>query len=155
MISIAEAKMKSEKQLFVCEFITGGGMRDSDIPLPLLKDADTILDSLLVDLEQLNGLEVTLCRDDRLPLNSGAPAWIRRGDSAWSRWKHCMKSADIAWPVAPETDGTVLEINPRLTTSYTGLSGMLGVNVAELIMACFTEDGPADNLRRLEWASAN
>ncbi len=37
--------------------------------------------------------------------------------------------------IVTEKDILVLEINPRLTTSYVGLSDALGINVAELILA--------------------
>lgn len=40
-----------------------------------------------------------------------------------------------------ETGPRVLEVNPRLTTAYCGLSGALGRNVAERVLRCFMPRG--------------
>ena len=54
------------KRIFVCEFITCGGLRDSELTSPLFADAELMYQALLADLRKIEYLEIITTRDDRL-----------------------------------------------------------------------------------------
>ena len=96
-------------RILVCEFVTGGGLRESDLPESLVREGDLMLQALVKDLMALPGLEIWTTRDDRLP---GAPAgvkttWIRGGRSIWSTLEQLLSSVEIFWPIAPESGGAL------------------------------------------------
>ncbi|MFT5132407.1 MAG: putative ATP-grasp superfamily ATP-dependent carboligase [Gammaproteobacteria bacterium] len=99
------------KRIFICEFITCGGMRDSDLPVSLLDDAECMFQALLSDLRQIACLDIITCRDDRLSAVAESVARITEADDVWLQWKNCMDMADIVWIIAPETDGILLRLN--------------------------------------------
>jgi tyramine---L-glutamate ligase len=99
------------KRLFVCEFITCGGMRDRQLPPSLLADAELMYQALLSDLRQIDDLEIISCRDDRLSPVAESVVNISAGENAWQHWARCMETAELAWIIAPETDGVLLRLN--------------------------------------------
>ncbi len=99
------------KCIFVCEFITCGGMRNRELPCSLLADAERMYQALLSDLRQIDDLDIVTCRDDRLSGVLESVASITQGDDAWKYWRRCMETADLAWLIAPETDGVLLRLN--------------------------------------------
>ncbi|MFG1330659.1 ATP-grasp domain-containing protein [Xanthobacter autotrophicus] len=93
-------------RVFVCEFVTGGGLRDAALPESLAREAALIRDAMRRDLAALPQVsEILLAADDRLPL-PGAVA-VTEGADAWAIWRDLARRADVVWPVAPETDGVL------------------------------------------------
>lgn len=111
------------KRLFVCEFITCGGMRDRDLPDSLLVDAELMYDALLTDLRKIEDLQIITCRDDRLPPVAESVTYIAQEDNVWQHWQHCMDKAELAWLIAPETDGVLLRLNKLARQSGCELIG--------------------------------
>jgi predicted ATP-grasp superfamily ATP-dependent carboligase len=94
-------------RVFVCEFVTGGGLAGAPLPEGLRREGDMMLRALVKDLAELPAIEVVTTRDDRLS-DPGLPAelrWIGDGGDPWTAWRHHMSDVDIVWPIAPETGG--------------------------------------------------
>lgn len=101
-------------RVFVCEFVTGGGFVDTELPAGLHREGDMMLRALVKDLSDAPGVGVVLTRDHRLP-KCDLPAEIRTIEASsdpWSVWRESVANADALWPIAPETGG-ILE---RLST---------------------------------------
>ncbi|MCG5237702.1 ATP-grasp domain-containing protein [Xanthobacter oligotrophicus] len=96
-------------RVFVCEFVTGGGLRDAALPESLAREAALIRDAMRRDLAALPQVnEILLAADDRLPV-PGAVA-VTAGADAWAIWRTLAQQADVVWPVAPETDGVLARL---------------------------------------------
>ncbi|MFG1269947.1 ATP-grasp domain-containing protein [Xanthobacter sp. DSM 14520] len=96
-------------RVFVCEFVTGGGLRDAALPDSLAREAALIRDAMRHDLAALPQVsEILLAADDRLPL-PGAVS-VAEGADAWAIWRALARRADVVWPVAPETDGVLARL---------------------------------------------
>lgn len=94
-------------RVFVCEFVTGGGLIAQDIPASLSREGDMMLAALVNDLTALPNVQVLSTRDPRLP-PAGLPARFvspRDAGDLWPCWRGCMTRADAVWPIAPETGG--------------------------------------------------
>jgi predicted ATP-grasp superfamily ATP-dependent carboligase len=94
-------------RVFVCEFVTGGGLADCPLPACLRREGDIMLRAAVEDLAALPGIEVVTTRDRRLP-DPQLPAEVRWLDAArdpWRAWQEILAGADAAWPIAPETGG--------------------------------------------------
>ncbi len=100
-------------RLFLCEFITGGGMAESPLPEGLAAEGDAMLRALLADLQDLGGLRLATTRDARLAALA-PPVTCRTVtalDPVWTLWRRCIRAADAAWPVAPETGGVLARLS--------------------------------------------
>lgn len=93
-------------RVFICEYVTSGGLRDKPLPETMLPEGVLIRDSLLTDLEDLPGVSTILAYDDRLPPPSQDAVPVRKGDDPWICWSGLAQEADVVWPVGPETGGT-------------------------------------------------
>ncbi len=60
-------------RIFLCEFLTSGGLRHQEIAPDQVALAMLLRDALVRDLEAVPGVTVTLAYDDRLPAE-GAPS---------------------------------------------------------------------------------
>ncbi len=98
------------KKIFVCEFITCGGMRGIDLPVSLVKDAETMLHALLADLQEIDDMEVVTCRDSRLPSLAESGISIKEDDDVHAVWLELMREADWIWIIAPESKGELLRL---------------------------------------------
>ncbi len=97
-------------RLFVCEFITGGGMQDQELPAGLAHEGDMMLKALLCDLLDAGAGEITITRDPRLPgLTDQVRSIVPEGD-IWKLWQQCMTEADTAWLIAPESENTLYKL---------------------------------------------
>ena len=94
------------KNIFVCEFITGGGLNAQPLPDSLAKEGAIMRDALLYDLSSLS-YHVSTTVDARLSIPKYCAECVRvsTGDNVWQVWKTQMQSADAVWLIAPETDG--------------------------------------------------
>lgn len=98
-------------KIFVCEFVTGGGMTGGPLPARLTRQADLILRTLLRELSALPGVELLTSRDPRLPAVPGiATLEPRTGESFLSLYHRGLDQVDTAWPTAPESGGTLLQL---------------------------------------------
>jgi len=92
-------------RVFVCEYVTGGGLEDGPMAA-LLPEAEMMVAALVQDLMAVEGVQVTLARDRRLP-PPPVPASLHRvsaGDP-WPQWERALAGHDALWPLAPETGG--------------------------------------------------
>ena len=98
-------------KLFVCEFVTGGGLYREPLPASLAREGLLMRDALLRDLAALPGIELLLTCDPRvrLPL-TGATLVIQDSDDAWQVWETAMRQADAVWLIAPESGGQLLHL---------------------------------------------
>lgn len=94
-------------RVFVCEFVTGGGLSGAPLPDGLRREGDMMLRALVKDLAELPEIEVVITRDDRLadPGLPGELRWIGEGGDPWAAWRHHVSNVDAVWPIAPETGG--------------------------------------------------
>lgn len=97
---------KRIKKIFVCEFITGGGLCAEQLPESLAKEGALMRDALLQDLSQLP-YSVSTTVDARLepPTLVTNCIAVQPDDSVWKIWETQIKRADAVWIIAPETDG--------------------------------------------------
>jgi predicted ATP-grasp superfamily ATP-dependent carboligase len=68
-----------------------------------------MLQALLDDLVELDGVEVLTTRDARFPpLPSCIESIeIHETDDVWQQWDRCIQQSDAVWPVAPESGGVL------------------------------------------------
>ncbi|OYX67881.1 MAG: hypothetical protein B7Y95_21945 [Rhizobiales bacterium 32-66-11] len=92
-------------RVFVCEFVTSGGLRDKALPDALLPEGTLMRDAMVGDLENIPGVQVVLCHDDRLAPPRADSVAVGENDDPWAVWARLAGEAHVVWPVAPETDG--------------------------------------------------
>jgi predicted ATP-grasp superfamily ATP-dependent carboligase len=99
---------KPIKKIFVCEFITGGGLCAAHLSESLTHEGALMRDSLLRDLSELP-YSVSTTVDARLnaPKNCAECFVVQADDDVWQIWKAQVKAADAVFIIAPETDGTL------------------------------------------------
>lgn len=98
-------------RVFLCEFVTAGGLRGEPLPASLAREGRMMRDAMLVDLCDIPGVSVATTVDDRLPAPDGVDARpIAAGDDPWTLWRAMASAADVAWIVAPETDGALFSL---------------------------------------------
>ncbi|WP_020178621.1 ATP-grasp domain-containing protein [Methylopila sp. M107] len=97
-------------RVFVCEFVTGGGLCDEPLPPSLSREGQLMRDALVHDLCDL-GLEVLTTHDVRTRPPFGADSLpVTAGDDVWSIWAGVAATADVAWLIAPETAGLLARL---------------------------------------------
>ena len=96
-------------RLFVCEYITGGGLRRQPLPPALLRDGQAMFAALYAQLQLVSGLHTFTTCDDRLPAVPGAIP-ITESTDVLALWRRCLQDADAAWIIAPESDGILLRL---------------------------------------------
>ena len=84
------------KKIFVCEFITGGGLCDAALPDALAKEGALMRDALLRDLSELTQFELLTMHDVRLQ----APILATHSEAVHSGafdkvFKKLLKQADF------------------------------------------------------------
>lgn len=92
-------------RVLVFEYLTGGGCGESAMLAKLAAEGDVMLLAVVRDLLEVEGVEVLVLRDRRLP-------WPRQDveihwvDDDWqSAWAWALGCCDAVLPIAPETDG--------------------------------------------------
>ena len=118
------------KKIFVCEFITGGGLNAQPLPDSLAKEGALMRDALLYDLSSLP-YQISTTVDARLstPKYCDACISVGAGDDIWQLWKTQMQSVDAVWIIAPETGG-VLHYFTQIATLQSKL--VLGCGLASV-----------------------
>lgn len=92
-------------RVFICEYVTSGGMRDKPLPDALLSEGTLIRDAVVADLEELPGVSVALAYDDRFPAPNENAVPVGKGEDPWICWSSLAQDADVVWPIAPEANG--------------------------------------------------
>jgi len=119
-------------RVFICEYVTSGGVRDKPLSEALLPEGTLIRDALLADVEELPGAVVLLAHDDRLPAPAADSVPVRAGDDVAAIWRALAASADVVWPVGPETEGI---LGRMLAFFDTGLRRVVGTAEPALSIA--------------------
>ena len=96
-------------KVFVYEFITGGGLGPAPLPASLAREGDMMAQALVRDLAAIPGVEVLLARDSRLPPAPPPAATLSAlpEEGALDTFRRGLERCHAAWPVAPETGGTL------------------------------------------------
>ena len=118
-------------KIFVCEFITGGGLYREPLPASLAREGLLMRDALLRDLAELADVEVLATYDERIPpprINQALA--ISTGDDIWQTWNDCIRAADAVWLIAPETDGILLRLTELVESRGKTLLGSASATVA-------------------------
>lgn len=94
------------KKIFVCEFITGGGLNHSLLDSTLVNEGKVMRDALLNDLASLP-YDIVTTVDARLSLPSFLHNYqmIEENEDVWVVWENIISKVDAVWFIAPETDG--------------------------------------------------
>ncbi len=97
---------KPIKKIFVCEFITGGGLNHHELNSSLVNEGLLMRDALLKDLASLS-YELYVTIDSRLDCHNALACTlhIQAGQDVWSEWEAIITQVDAVWLIAPETDG--------------------------------------------------
>jgi predicted ATP-grasp superfamily ATP-dependent carboligase len=106
--------MKQLKKIFVCEFITGGGLCAEPLTDSLAREGALMRNALLRDLVGLS-YHISTAVDARLVPPHCEHVVVHADDDAWLVWEKQIKNADATWIIAPETEG-VLNYLTQLVT---------------------------------------
>ncbi|MEP9356779.1 ATP-grasp domain-containing protein [Xanthobacter sp. KR7-65] len=94
-------------RVFICEFVTSGGLRDKPLPEAAVAEGRLVRDAIVTDLLELPGTNVVLAYDDRLPPPNEDAVPVRKGVDPWIIWSSLAHDADVVWPIAPEAGGVL------------------------------------------------
>ena len=94
-------------KLFICEFVTGGGLLETELPENLVAEGELMLQGLIRDCLELNRFQVCTTRDNRLPDLDLDVEIIPVSEDAWETWSHILERVDYAIIIAPETDAAL------------------------------------------------
>lgn len=98
-------------RVFICEFVTAGGLRGQELPETLVPEGTRMRDALIADIEALPGVGgLLLAHDDRLPAPQDSSIPVGPNDDPWAIWARLAVQADVVWPVAPETHGLLARL---------------------------------------------
>ena len=96
----------------VCEFITGGGLSAEALPDSLVNEGTLMRDALLRDLVELNQFDIVTMHDARLPPSVLAADSIAVAAGQFNTvFRQALDQVALVWLIAPETDGTLLELS--------------------------------------------
>ncbi|MDP8567112.1 ATP-grasp domain-containing protein [Methylophilus aquaticus] len=101
-------------KIWVCEFISAGGLASQALPASLLQEGVLMRDALLADLSAL-AVDCITSHDVRVasPVQAGVNSQpIGDQDAPWQVWQQQLQDAEITavWVIAPETDGILLRL---------------------------------------------
>lgn len=100
-------------RVFVCEFITGGGLSGEPLPSRLVREGDMMLQAVLRDLLATDQVELVTTRDVRLgsmALPVGMES-VSASTPVWDCWRCCIREVDAVLAIAPETHGVLERIS--------------------------------------------
>ena len=101
-------------RLLILEFITGGGMIDTQLPENLLAEGQLMLDAIVSDMLELEHIELMVLRDARLskPVFKGQHhnphyTFVTAAQGFQAVWLQAIQQVDAVLPIAPETMGVL------------------------------------------------
>jgi predicted ATP-grasp superfamily ATP-dependent carboligase len=102
------------QKLFVCEFITGGGLVNEILSESLLREGIMMRDALLTDLAALDQYELLSMHDYRvLPSNKVSKSLVVEPDQFGPIFDLILAGVDLVWIIAPEVDDILLSLSKR------------------------------------------
>jgi tyramine---L-glutamate ligase len=103
---------KIVKKLFVCEFITCGGLNGEPLSKSLAQEGLLMRDALLRDLQSLDDWQVSTTHDIRVGRSQYASNSIAVDGKTdvWTLWQACMQAADFVWIIAPESSDILFKL---------------------------------------------
>ncbi|MDX1519840.1 MAG: ATP-grasp domain-containing protein [Gammaproteobacteria bacterium] len=97
-------------KIFVCEFITGGGLAGQDLPRTLAREGDMMLQAVLKDLVDAGCAELITTRDHRVSNEINGVNVVVIHDSPMDTWGKLVADNDAVLVIAPETGDALLEL---------------------------------------------
>jgi len=98
-------------RVFICEFVTAGGLNGQALPETLVPEGTRMRDALIADVEALPGFgSLLLAHDARLPAPREGSIAVGPDDDPWAVWTELAAQAHVVWPVAPETGGLLTRL---------------------------------------------
>ena len=97
----------SRLKIWVCEFVSAGGLASELLPASLLQEGLLMRDALLADLYSLD-IDCITSHDIRVPPSKHAHSLaVGPADDVFAVWQQQLAAVDIdaCWVIAPETDG--------------------------------------------------
>ncbi|MCG8325799.1 MAG: ATP-grasp domain-containing protein, partial [Thiotrichales bacterium] len=110
-------------KLFVCEFITGGGLAGTALPDTLLREGNLMLHAVLTDLLQAGCQDILSTYDQRLEKPDFALACQPASVNVWEQWDALLQQADAALIIAPETAGALYRLCTLAEANHCDLLG--------------------------------
>ncbi len=101
-------------KIFICEFITGGGLYRESLPPSLLAEGVLMRDAALRDFSHIADIETVATCDARVdvPIAAHLVHVVDVEQDIWAQWEQYITSVDAVLLIAPETNGAL----ERLTT---------------------------------------
>tara|TARA_B100001123_G_C15164037_1_gene968633 strand:+ start:168 stop:1085 length:918 start_codon:yes stop_codon:yes gene_type:complete len=100
------------RKIFICEYVTGGGYINKKIPKKLFLQAKSIVNSLLIDFNKIPNIKIIYTWDERFKklkkLKNVECLNIKK--SPLRKWKILIKNTDFFFPIAPESEGKLIEL---------------------------------------------
>jgi len=100
---------QSRLKIWVCEYVSAGGLASEALPASLLQEGLLMRDALLADLSAL-GVDCITSHDSRVaaPIHAASQP-LHPGEDADAFWRQQLASDDVdaCWVIAPETDGVL------------------------------------------------
>ena len=100
------------KTIFICEYVTGGGYINKKISKKLFIQARSIVKSLLNDFNKIPNLKIIYTWDYRFKklkkLKNVECFYIKK--TPLKKWSILIKKVDYFFPIAPETEGKLIEL---------------------------------------------
>ena len=97
-------------RLFICEFITGGGLQDKELPGKLVIEGNMMLEALLTDLLDMGITDIITTRDQRLDPVLLPIELVTIQGGIYRTWESCMNDADAVLIIAPESDDILFNL---------------------------------------------
>ena len=100
------------RKIFICEYVTGGGYINKKISKKIFIQANIILKSLLNDFNKISNLKIIYTWDYRFKklkkLKNVECFYIKK--TPLKKWSILIKKVDYFFPIAPETEGKLIEL---------------------------------------------
>ena len=97
-------------EIFLCEFITGGGLHQVPLPDGLAHEGEIMRRALIHDMHGSGITNIVTTSDYRLARDTDEKRIIGEHDNVWDVWRTIMQKVDAVWPIAPETGGALLRL---------------------------------------------
>lgn len=110
---------KSRLKIWVCEFVSAGGLASAPLPASLLQEGMLMRDALLTDLHTL-GVDCITSHDYRVaaPANVFSTP-VHPNDDVFAHWRALLATDDIdaCWIIAPETESVLYDLQQMVTAA--------------------------------------
>jgi len=104
---------KSRLKIWVCEYVSAGGLASEPLPASLLQEGLLMRDALLADLSAL-GVDCITSHDSRVaaPQHAASHA-VHPDEDPYTLWRQQLSTHDIdaCWVIAPETGGILYDMH--------------------------------------------